>query len=921
MPARSRSEERKKLIPAKRVFTDREEPQQAFRNAYEKISRTPADYQVLHFYGRGGIGKSSLLRELYRQMEEQKRCSVFYDMEEGTEMRKILTRLRNILKRKYPKDFSFDVFDIALLKFSELAGERNELVDREDELIIESNPILSLVMDGVAMIPGLSIVSTIAEKLTKGYHYFKDITDMYAQYLAKKAANIKDLQMNELLQKLPEFFSEDLAKSTEQMDQPVVFFLDTYERLVSYMADTGVSGNEDRWLRDEIIQYVPNAVWVIAGRDRLRWKEIDARWKDDPDYSDHILGQLSLGDSVHYLQMAGIEDGELCAELFRLTDGDPLFLDLCVSTWQELAMAGKVPKLEDFGGREDLVSRYLRDMDAAHKDMAEMLACIGKWTSGEVRDRIIAICGTFSDNIYETIRDSTLVQSDGADGYYLHRVVKEAILSRISKARMQEITDRLAAFDKKKETLFSLNYVSVLDTDIDQLVESLKKQLNVSTGSIEKKINTLEKQGNYREIFRALLPLFQYEESVAFRDLSVYELLDRYLRSEVEADELQRQLSDTEKLYEAYQKPEISDRIRSRICESMIYSLMNNGKQQEALELALKRKKEAEDQGKLDYYYSNLLGVIGGIYVRQKRYHEAVPILEDVRRLQDEEVRAGKREKRGTGNALKNLAFSYRFLKQPQKVLELEQERLAILSEDFGESHPQVLSCRGSIASALSDLGRKDEAEAELREIVAQFTAQYGRSYLYTLIYMVHLAIVCYQQGKYTDAWNLYREVYELKREKLGDEDPETWRSLHEFADAYGWIGDDVKKKELNEQALAGLHRTKEPNEAHFLGILYSLLACYNQEGEYGKGEAVCREAVELLQRNPGLQTSYPTYFGYFAEWLGHYCRKQGKYREAAEADRLGHEYLQKTFGEDHKRTQTLKRNLAYDLKKEEEIG
>ena len=61
---------------------------------------------------------------------------------------------------------------------------------------------------------------------------------------------------------------------------------------------------------------------------------------------------------------------------------------------------------------------------------------------------------------------------------------------------------------------------------------------------------------------------------------------------------------------------------------------------------------------------------------------------------------------------------------------------------------------------------------------------------------MVHLAIVCYQQGKYTDAWNLYREVYELKREKLGDEDPETWRSLHEFADAYGWIGDDVKKKE-----------------------------------------------------------------------------------------------------------------------------
>ena len=210
MPAKDRNTEKKARVPAKRVFTDREEPRKAFWDTYEKACAHPDDYNVLHFYGRGGIGKSSLLRELHRQLLEKQAYCVFYDMEEGTEMRRILTRLRNMLQRQYPNDFRFDYFDLTLLKFSELAGERNELVEKEDKTIIESNPVLSALMEGASLVPGVSVISSVVDKLTKGYHYYKDISGLYRKTLTEKAARVNDLSMGQLLDLMPEFFGQDL---------------------------------------------------------------------------------------------------------------------------------------------------------------------------------------------------------------------------------------------------------------------------------------------------------------------------------------------------------------------------------------------------------------------------------------------------------------------------------------------------------------------------------------------------------------------------------------------------------------------------------------------------------------------------------------------------------------------------------------
>ena len=52
----------------------------------------------------------------------------------------------------------------------------------------------------------------------------------------------------------PEAFSEDLAMCCKCLDQPVVIFLASYERLSADVSAAGIGGYEDLWLRDTVIR-------------------------------------------------------------------------------------------------------------------------------------------------------------------------------------------------------------------------------------------------------------------------------------------------------------------------------------------------------------------------------------------------------------------------------------------------------------------------------------------------------------------------------------------------------------------------------------------------------------------------------------------------------------------------------------------
>ena len=74
---------------AEEMFTDREEPRAAFWDVYDKIPQ--GEYDVIHYYGIGGIGKTTLLKqiqlEISKKFNDSHKMSIYYNFEKISQKR------------------------------------------------------------------------------------------------------------------------------------------------------------------------------------------------------------------------------------------------------------------------------------------------------------------------------------------------------------------------------------------------------------------------------------------------------------------------------------------------------------------------------------------------------------------------------------------------------------------------------------------------------------------------------------------------------------------------------------------------------------------------------------------------------------------------------------------------------------------
>ena len=68
---------------AKNIFTDRDEPRRAFWTVYDRVKADPGSVEAISYYGVGGIGKSSLLLQLMREINDRapESPNIYYSFE------------------------------------------------------------------------------------------------------------------------------------------------------------------------------------------------------------------------------------------------------------------------------------------------------------------------------------------------------------------------------------------------------------------------------------------------------------------------------------------------------------------------------------------------------------------------------------------------------------------------------------------------------------------------------------------------------------------------------------------------------------------------------------------------------------------------------------------------------------------------
>ena len=721
-----------------RKFTDREGPRAAFWKKYNQVKaelREESNVHVLTYYGVGGIGKSSLLKQLILEMNQeiQKPRYAYFDLNLHQDSRGVLTALKDSLIKNCK--FSFPLFELGSYIYAKKIGEKAD--SPQIRQLTEKSPTLSLILEIMGSIPVVDFAAKIFAVADKSQAMLRTYLKNHPHELNR----IEVLDQDELIEYLPELFAQDLAHNVENGEEPLVILLDTYERLVNELSPVGESLLFDRWLWGEngIMLQVPNTLWVIAGREKLKWERFDPDWAQA--LEQHLLGDLSQQDSDLFLCTAGILDPQLRQQMYELTHGTPVYLNLCLDQYMRYRQKDIQPDISMFGSNTyELVQRFVRDMDGGEKDMVYMLSCLQKWDDDLIWELGEKLLPGFSLSLYEKTKELSFVIQSEDSSYNLHQTVGSVLLQHCPKMLKQRVCDALIRhFEEKIPTLspssdaytqaleYMLHGLILLYPERDALREAYDEK-------IKKPLNGLQSAGRL-DAAEALLNILAPVAAKNKLDLLYAGFL-------------------SEKAWLAYRKRSNPHEGRSHASNSVILHSLLLGKEDDrtissiaTLGSALSREHLTEDAQELK---------------RVVWFHSKAHYGEDHRK---------------TIVAASNLIQEMIFRKDYNAALPIARKNLDRAENNLAHNDALIPSAISHLGMILMSLGQMDEAEELLRESLERRKESLGPENLQhpeVAVSMAQLATLLNSRGKMEEALDLSRKSLQIREKTLGNKHPTT---------------------------------------------------------------------------------------------------------------------------------------------------
>jgi len=792
------------------LFTDREDPRRAFWDVYN--SMVPGEYTAIGYYGIGGIGKSTLLKKLVSEIDEKIPESkgldhIMYSFEDYTSKEVFLFQLSRQMKLRN-KGLEFPLFDEAIAK---ICREGNRDIEKMKADVVESfsqNPLIGTALSFLGeFLPGVDPATRIAEKVVE---LTNNAVSAYERKHGKNAVLYNQIAYSDnktlINDYLHEYFIFDVNAAMKKRTRPLVIFLDGYEKYVDILNNAELVTGKDNWIHYNWLRLVniPNTLWVVAGREKMNWKE-DVLPKEQL----HRVGDLSEKDAMEYFEKAGVSDETLIPQLCKLCNGTPVYMDLCVKTYVEISKM-REPVIDDFGkDTSELAQRYLTCMDKPTRRLLELIAWLPNvWTKNMVTDIVKMV--NYDSYLPEMniILSLSLIEPIEL-GYKLHetcRVVARKVCDNaelIQNAVINYLEERVVSPFNPKEKLYMLS----------QLFDVLPHADCVSLDEQE---------------LALLLDVFEneLENSVTFYENAILaDKIDAYItRCDVSAGiKVRSGWIKEETLVEAGQYkianalaiqnyeyacsflPEDSKE-KLHIMSQLAFSYYSVGNYNEAKNVA---KKCLEIS-------TRVLGeedaVTLGAASNLANAHAALGEYTDAKELRQKCYEIAKRlfgeEHPNTLGALHNLAVSYGLSKEDEVAKELTEKCYEMEKRVFGEEHPSTLSTLNSLVVCYTSLGEIERAEEIGEPCYEMHKRVLGETHPDTIRTLQNLTKVYFALHKFEKAKNLKRISYESRKNALGEEHPDTIVSLDDLAYTCGSLGDYQEEKTLREQAYEIKKRT-----------------------------------------------------------------------------------------------------------------
>ena len=361
-------------------FTDRENICDKTSGSFwnQLSSQEEGEYRVITIQGIAGVGKTTLIKMLVKELEKEH--DVFYYKMNKDRNGTVHEKEQFLIELTY-KTLSVDQ-KIKMPRFLYAFGKLHNPVDPENFVINEFKKVHEKKKFPFQL--GNSVINdTISLPFKKTLTFiFSCIKDTFGKLLTKEIRKEIDSYDEDYLRKnLHTFLVQDLNKFFNKIDKkPFVFFVDDFERFYSPNGTKRESEAELLWLY-ELVQALPNVLWVITGRDEISWPEEDEplNLKLDPfDNKDLVREYFKK-----YSDKKGVPEvaSEIVDYIWKLTGGLPLYLSLCLENYDKAEDKERISK-EAFGkDTTELLERFFNNYSERQKNAMLFLCCLpDNWT-------------------------------------------------------------------------------------------------------------------------------------------------------------------------------------------------------------------------------------------------------------------------------------------------------------------------------------------------------------------------------------------------------------------------------------------------------------------------------------------------------------------------------------------------------------
>ena len=420
-----------------RQFTDREDFFKSFQSAL--AGKLPDKHQVLVFYGVGGIGKTSLRRELQRLIEDQPdvmTAALDFDLPQYRDEETALFALRKELQHKYK--VGFPTFDVAYAVYWQKSHPQTPM-NKQNFPFLEDSVHLLDIIHLAKDLPFVGIAARLGVLTVKGSLLLKQWWEKRGHQELKGLAEMEPL---DIAGRLPMYWASDVQEFLKEKNKTAIVFLDTYDSLTEAERMESKLREREAWVR-ELVAQLPEVLWVICGREQLRWEEADPEWGGA--LQQHLVGGLSDNDARQFLTGCGIDDPAIHGAIVTSSQGVPYFLDLAVDTWVEIKDRRKrQPVTEDFAHtRLETFDRFLRHLTHPEVETLKVLSVPRFWDYPLCEALVTKFQTGFSLTAFADLcRFSFISEGSAAGTYTMHQLMRQSLQEH----QVPELRERVGTF-------------------------------------------------------------------------------------------------------------------------------------------------------------------------------------------------------------------------------------------------------------------------------------------------------------------------------------------------------------------------------------------------------------------------------------------------------------------------------------------